>query len=488
MEQREARTPCIYLVSEDAQLAMALTAVIGPEFVLVVAPRDGTLWRAGAGAEAVILDLDSLYRVSTGHQASDWLARGLKLTPVVEAYVSCVLASGVPVVVMAGDDLRSHAQDLVARGAYNHVRNPPALRDLKALLTAACESRRLKKDLESTRHLLDSSDGLDKLTGASAPMQLVYKLVRKVANLDASVLISGESGTGKELISRAIHNTGNRAKRPFVAVSCSAIPDALIEAELFGHEKGAFTGTIGTREGYFEKAGDGTLFLDEIGELKPQTQVKLLRVLQEREFSRLGSSRSIPLRARILLATHRDLGRMVAEGQFRQDLFYRVNVLNIVAPELRRRSSDIPVLAQHFLIKYSEWFRKPVETIDPEAVTLLQRYTWPGNVRELENVIQRAIILAEGYSLQVSDLPEEIQAAEASWLGEDDMLPNGSFECMLREFKIKLATEAVQQCKGNKTMAAQSLSISRAYLHRLLRPVMSAAEANVTEIRSHVCA
>src|SRR4051794_26197843 len=193
-------------------------------------------------------------------------------------------------------------------------------------------------------------------------MQLVYKLIRKVANLEASVLISGESGTGKELICRAIHNTGSRAKRPFVAVSCSAIPDTLIEAELFGHEKGAFTGTTGTREGYFEQAGDGTLFLDEIGELKPQTQVKLLRVLQEREFSRLGSSRRIPLKARVLLATHRDLGRMVTEGHFRQDLFYRINVINIQAPELRRRSSDIPVLAQHFLAKYSELFRKPVET------------------------------------------------------------------------------------------------------------------------------
>src|SRR6266436_3166251 len=187
------------------------------------------------------------------------------------------------------------------------------------------------------------------MIGCSSPMQQVYDLVHRVASLNASVLIVGESGTGKELIAQAIHNLGSRADRPFVAVSCGAIPDTLIEAELFGHEKGAFTGTVGTREGYFEKAGDGTLFLDEIGELKPSTQVKLLRVLQEREFCRLGSSRPIPLRARIILATHRDLGQMVADGEFRQDLYYRVNVMNIAAPALRYHPQDLPLLAQHFL-------------------------------------------------------------------------------------------------------------------------------------------
>jgi len=330
--------------------------------------------------------------------------------------------------------------------------------------------------------LTENTNGLDQLTGSSAQMQLVYKLIRKVANLEASVLVTGESGTGKELIARAIHNVGSRAKRPFVAVSCGAIPDTLIEAELFGHEKGAFTGTVGTREGYLEKAGDGTLFLDEIGELKPGTQVKLLRVLQEREFCRLGSSRPIPLRARIVLATHRDLDQMVAVGEFRQDLFYRINVMNIAAPALRHHPQDLPQLAQHFLQHYSHLYRKPIESIEPDALALLQNYSWRGNVRELENVMQRSIIMAEGYSIQTTDLPESIQESELPEC-DDDLLA-GSFESLLRDYKIKLAHDAIVQCNGNKTLAAQSLSISRAYLHRLIRPVPASAQISIPEPHS----
>ncbi|HXJ40027.1 MAG TPA: sigma-54 dependent transcriptional regulator [Bryobacteraceae bacterium] len=465
----------------------ALSAVLGSEVTFTPVVVNGRLWQLPSGdtTDVIILDLDSAYNAAMSGSGPFGFSPGDPGAEDLTTFFARLLATGIPVIVLAGDNLRSQAQELVERGAQGQVRNPPAIPDLKALMVATCESRRPKRDLEATRQRLESLTGLDQLTGASAPMQLVYKLIRKVANLEASVLITGESGTGKELISRAIHNTGTRARRPFVAVSCAAIPDTLIEAELFGHEKGAFTGSANTREGYFEQAGDGTLFLDEIGELKPQTQVKLLRVLQEREFCRLGSSRRIPLRARVVLATHRDLGRMVSEGGFRQDLFYRINVVNIPAPELRRRPSDIPVLAQYFLIKYAEIFGKPVESIEPEAMALLQRYPWPGNVRELENVIQRAIILAEGYSLQISDLPEDILDAEVAGLGEDYLVPNGSFERLLRDYKIKLANEAVHQCNGNKTLAAQSLSISRAYLHRLLRPCVP--EPGVTEIRSHAC-
>jgi DNA-binding NtrC family response regulator len=314
-------------------------------------------------------------------------------------------------------------------------------------------------------------------------MQMVYKMVRKVANLDASVLITGESGTGKELICRATHNLGKRSNRPFVAVSCSAIPESLIEAELFGHEKGAFTGTTGTRLGYFEQAGDGTLFLDEIGELKLHTQVKLLRALQQREFSRLGSNRLIPLRARIVFATHRNLEGMVATGEFRQDLFYRMNVVNIVAPSLRDIASDIPALAQHFLLKYSELYGKTAEGFTPQALACLLNYSWPGNIRELENVIQRSLIVAEGDLIDTTDLPEIVQDARLPG-AEDDSLPEGSFERLLREYKVKLATDAIRQCNGSKTLASQKLSISRAYLHRLIRLDPSMAEDdNVAEIR-----
>jgi DNA-binding NtrC family response regulator len=294
-----------------------------------------------------------------------------------------------------------------------------------------------------------------------------------VTNLNASVLITGESGTGKELIARAIHNLGTRANKPFVAVSCGAIPETLIEAELFGHEKGAFTGSVGVREGYFEKVGDGTLFLDEIGDLSLFTQVKLLRVLQQMEFSRLGSNRLIPLRARLIFATHQDLAKLVAEGKFRQDLFYRINVMRIESPPLQERPEDIPQIAQHFLRQYAKVFQKPMESIEPDALELLQGYAWPGNVRELENVMQRAIILAPGRSVRAEDLSLNVNEDEVA--GSDgvvdigDYQPTGSFERQLRDYKIKLAVSAVRENNGNKTLAARSLCISRAYLHRLIR-------------------
>jgi DNA-binding NtrC family response regulator len=297
--------------------------------------------------------------------------------------------------------------------------------------------------------------------------------VRRVTNLNATVLVTGESGTGKELIARAVHNMGSRSKRPFVAVSCGAIPETLIEAELFGHEKGAFTGTVGAREGYFEQAGDGTLFLDEIGDLSLFTQVKLLRVLQQMEFCRLGSSKLIPLRARLIFATHRDLAKLVAEGKFRQDLFYRINVMRIESPPLQDHPEDIPQIAMHFLRHYAQLFQKPMESFEADAMNLLQSYSWPGNVRELENVIQRAIILAPGQVVRFEDLTLNLQEDE-SVDGEDvvdigDYQSAGSFERQLRDYKVRLAVTAVRENNGNKTLAARSLQISRAYLHRLIR-------------------
>jgi transcriptional regulator with PAS, ATPase and Fis domain len=305
------------------------------------------------------------------------------------------------------------------------------------------------------------------MIGSSLQMQHIYDLVHRVTNLNASVLITGESGTGKELIARAIHNLGSRAGKPVVALCCGAIPETLIEAELFGHEKGAFTGTVGVREGYLEQAQDGTVFLDEIGELSQATQVKLLRVLQQREFSRLGSSKIIPLRARLIFATHADLSELVAQGKFRLDLFYRINVMKITAPSLQERVEDIPQLALHFLRQYCELFQKPVEEIQPGAMALLQSYSWPGNVRELENVIQRAIIVASDETIREQDLPLNIQSESVVNIG--DYQPANSFERQLRSYKIKLAEAAVRDNQGNKTLAARSLNISRAYLHRLLR-------------------
>jgi transcriptional regulator with PAS, ATPase and Fis domain len=332
------------------------------------------------------------------------------------------------------------------------------------MLSRAYENSTLRQQLQTVQQQLDAPANCDQLIGSSPQMQHVYQLIHRVTNLNASVLVTGESGTGKELIDR-----------PFVAVSCGAIPETLIEAELFGHEKGAYTGTVGAREGYFEQAADGTLFLDEIGDLSLFTQVKLLRVLQQMEFCRLGSTKLIPLRARLIFATHQDLAKLVSEGKFRQDLYYRINVMRIESPALQEHPDDIPRIAMHFLRHYGQLFQKPMDDIDAEALALLQAHRWPGNVRELENVIQRAIVIAPGKIVRAEDLSVSIEETDIELGDIDDIVdisdyhPAGSFERQLRDYKVKLAVTAVRENNGNKTLAARSLCISRAYLHRLIR-------------------
>jgi DNA-binding NtrC family response regulator len=445
----------IGLYSDDPKLQQILSSVLGKEFqVLLETTEEGIDCMVADGAcDVVILDLDSNHDL-------------------LEDRIACcrrLVRSRVSSVVMADDTLRATAAELVRLGAHSYCRKPPSIRDLKALLHRAYEGYLVRRKPYGAHEEqeVEAAISCDQMIGSSPLMQQVYDLVHRVANLNASVLVTGESGTGKELIARAIHNLGSRAGKPFVAVCCGAIPETLIEAELFGHEKGAFTGTVGMREGYLEQAADGTLLLDEIGELSHATQVKLLRVLQQREFSRLGSNRLIPLRARLIFATHTDLAELVAQGKFRLDLFYRINVMKVTAPALQERVEDIPHIALHFLRQYSEIYQKVVEDIHPGAMALLQSYSWPGNVRELENVIQRAIIVASSESICEKDLPLNIQSESVLNIG--DYQPTNSFERQLRNYKVKLATAAVRDNHGNKTMAARSLNISRAYLHRLLR-------------------
>lgn len=308
--------------------------------------------------------------------------------------------------------------------------------------------------------------GCGQLVGCSPKLDAVYDTIRRVANLPVSVLITGESGTGKELVARAIHDLGNRAKCPFVAVSCGAIPESLIEAELFGSEKGAYTGSQANRAGYFEQVGAGTLFLDEIGELSPNTQVKLLRVLQQREFTRLGSSKPLPLSARIVFATNRNLQQMVEAGSFRQDLYFRLNVIGVHLPALRDRSDDIPQLAEHFLRRYAEEYGSPARQFEPEVIKVLCDYEWPGNIRELENAVQTAAVMASEESIRVTDLPGHLRHSTPNVL---ELCKSGRFDDLMQEYKVRLATNAVLECNGNKTLAAQRLRLSRAYLHRLIR-------------------
>ena len=385
------------------------------------------------------------------------------------AFYAEIADSPVPIVVMTDDMRRSTAMEFLRRGAFDCIRKPPSLIEFKVIVGRAYEQAQMKAALRERESAIHSK-GCDQLLGVSAPAAAVYDLIGRVADLSASVLITGESGTGKELVARAIHNTGSRASQPFVAVSCGAIPETLIEAELFGHERGAYTGSTASRAGYFEQAGNGTLFLDEIGELSPAIQVKLLRVIQQREFSRLGSNRLTPLNARILFATHRDLNAMCNTGAFRRDLFYRVNVMNIHVPPLRERTGDIPLLATHFLKQYSAEYGKPVNDIRPNALELLVDYDWPGNVRELENIIQSAVIRADGASICQADLPEALQPAPEAVSHFDC----ATFDDLLRQFKLDLISRTVDNCNGNKTMAARKLGLSRAYLHRLIREASGA--------------
>jgi len=442
----------LLLYSQDINLQILLAPTLGSEFTLLLERRMDRIREiiSRGQCDVLILDLDS-----NSYPIQQQLG-----------FFDEIRDFGVPVVVMTDDDGRATAMDLVQRGVYNYIRKPPALPELKIVVRRAHEYAALKRELESVRQLMPQS-GCGQLIGTSARSQVLYDLIRRVVNLEASVLITGESGTGKELIARCIHDQGNRKTRPFVAISCGAIPETLIEAELFGAERGAYTGSATKRRGYLEEAGNGTLFFDEIGEFSPHTQVKLLRVLQEREFSRLGSSQVIPLQARLLFATHRSLIEMVKEGTFRQDLYYRVNVMGIKSPALRDHTEDIPQLAQHFLEEYSRRYRREMNRIAPNAMALLLEYEWPGNIRELENVIQGAIILSDDDTIQPKDLPKAMQHPDL--LGVGDALPGSSFEEQMQDYKIKLAHRAVQECKGNKTLAARSLHISRTYLHRLIK-------------------
>ncbi len=443
----------IGLLSDDQALHFLLSSALGSEFRVVLEPietgRDERL--AGSEYDVLILDLRSGQEALNERLA--WARRSI--------------ASRVPLVVMADDNLRSSALDLVRSGAFGSCSRPPSIRELKSMLVRAHENWSPKRVTQSGPPRHGTISSCDRLIGSSPQMQRVYQLINRVATVRASVLISGESGTGKELIARAIHNLGARSDRPFVAVSCSAISESLIEAELFGHEKGAFAGDAGAREGYFESVQDGTLFLDEIGDLSLFTQGKLLRVLQQLEFNRLGSSRNIPLRARLIFATCQDLAKLVMEGKFRQDLYYRINVMRIDVPALADHPEDIAPIASHYLRHYADLFKKPIDGFAQEAMTRLQRYSWPGNVRELENVIQRAIILAPGDRIRTEDIPLHIESDNLVNIG--DYIPAGSFEDQIRDYKIKIAMDAVKVNNGNKTLAARSLGISRAYLHRLIR-------------------
>jgi transcriptional regulator with GAF, ATPase, and Fis domain len=327
------------------------------------------------------------------------------------------------------------------------------LENLSQLDSLRAENQRLRGEARADHSLI----------GESRPMMRVNEFITRVAKGNTTVLIRGESGTGKELVARAIHASGPRPDKPFVAINCAAIPEALLESELFGHEKGAFTGAAGVRKGKFETAEDGTLFLDEIGEMAPLLQSKLLRVLQQREFERLGGNRLLPFNARVVAATNKNLEQAIKSGEFRQDLYYRLNVVSVASPPLREHREDIPVLALHFANKYAAKCKRGFKGIAPEARALLMQYSWPGNVRELENAIEHAIVMGLTDEILPEDLPNALLEEQSSDLAA------ARYHDTLNQTKKQLVLSALDEAKGSPVEAARLLGIHPKYLHRLIR-------------------
>ncbi len=376
----------------------------------------------------------------------------------------------VPVVVITGSDKKQDALEAIRRGAYGFFQKPFDEEEVSHIVKQAARVRGLETEVLRLRSELKLFRGFGRFVGSSPALERVLRQARAVADTNATVLLLGENGTGKEVLARAIHEESARGEGPFVAVSCAALPESLIESELFGHEKGAFTGASSSRKGRFELAQGGTLFLDEIGELTPAVQVKLLRVLQERTFERVGGTRTIEADIRLIAASNRDLEQEVARGAFRQDLFFRLNVVPLSLPPLRGRREDIPVLAAHFAAKAAEKHLRPVPELDPALVDVLCDYGWPGNVRELENLIERLVVLTREGRLGVEFLPEKMLPAAPADAGP--AAPSDPDETTLEGATIalrrRMVISALQAEGGNRAAAAKRLAISRSYLHRLI--------------------
>ncbi len=360
----------------------------------------------------------------------------------------------------------STAVEAMKSGAYDFVTKPVNIDELGLKITRAIKGRQTEHENVQLRQQVDKRFGLESLIGEARAMHEIFDTIRQVAPSRATVLLAGESGTGKELIAHAIHNLSNRNKTRFVAFNCAAFAPQLIESELFGHERGAFTGAMERRIGRFEQAAGGTLFLDEIGEIDSNIQVKLLRALDPGVFERVGGSQSIHAEVRLIAATNRDLAALVREGKYREDLYYRLNVVQIRVPPLRERKEDIPLLANTFLKEICERDGKAFRPLSPEAMEILLRYDWPGNVRELKGAIDSGVTLATGNQISVRDLPMTVREGSGSLVAREG---SNQDQVNIHDNEVRLIKRALDECGGNRTEAAKKLGISRRTLHRRLK-------------------
>src|SRR5262245_9682619 len=367
------------------------------------------------------------------------------------------------VIVITGQGSIATAVDAIKRGAYHYVTKPFTADEILHLVSQALERRRLLHRKERLEDELSLARGVQQLVGQSEPVQRTREIIQTAAGSDATVLLQGESGTGKEIVANAIHAQSKRRRGPLVKMNCAAVPETLLESELFGHEKGAFTGADRRRIGRFEQAEGGTLFLDEICEMHPRLQAKFLRALQEREIERLGSSTPIPVDVRIIAATNRDLKKALEEGVLREDLYYRLHVIRLQVPPLRERMDDVPILAMHFLRKYAAREGSGMTVIADDAMNVLLSYAWPGNVRELENAIERAVVLGTGDRLRAADLPPQVHRRG------DDQHPLVPAHLTLEEMEKLAIVQALRLTGGNKSEAAERLGIHRTSIYDKMR-------------------
>ncbi|HJO92151.1 MAG TPA: sigma-54 dependent transcriptional regulator [Victivallales bacterium] len=449
MAGKETKKRKILLVEDDRNTRSGISKLLRAKYDITVAEDGlrGINILKKNNFDLVLTDIQM-----PGATGMDVLTETLKKDPV----PPCIL-------ITAYGSIES-AVDAIKNGAYDFVSKPINIDRLEIILDRALESRSLKEENTRLKKQLDKKYGIENIIGKSHKMNEVFDLLRQVSPAKATVLITGESGTGKELIAQAIHSLSGR-KGAFIPVHCAALPANLLESELFGHEKGAFTGASERRLGRFELADEGTIFLDEIGEIDPIVQVKLLRVLETKNFERVGGTEPINVDSRIVAATNKNLQEMVNKGEFREDLYFRLNVLTIELPPLRERKEDIPLLINSFILSFAQENAKDVSSISEDALKILSSYSWPGNIRELRNCIERMVILCREKTLQTANIPYNIRESVSPELA-DKFSPLDNLNIESNE--KRLIIQSLDETNGNKTQAAEKLGISRRTLHRKL--------------------